>query len=335
MGGGDGFFTVMHPTNTEIMFAESQGGNVARVNLAARERASIRPFARPTEDDADRRLRWNWNTPILLSSHDDQVVYAGSNILFRSPDLGQSWEEISPDLTWAIDRDTLELMDVKGSEPQMSRNDGQSTYGNLTALAESPLDPAVLYTGSDDGRVHATRDGGASWTDVTASARKLPPYTYVTRIVASRGKPGGVYAVFDGHKNGLPTAPVDDIVVHPRENDLVIGTHGLGIWIMDDIAPLQELSDEVMASAAHLYPVRRATSYNPYFPQGWTPGIYAAPNPPAGARIRYHLGSEADSVKIRITDNPADERPAPSVRADCERPSSVIGRPKERGASAR
>ena len=235
---------------------------------------------------------------------------------------------------------------------------------------------------------------------MTASARKLPPYTYVTRIVASRGKPGGVYAVFDGHrnddfnpyifasddfgehwklitnglpgtslnalaqhptahnllfagsevgvhvsidgganwrplKNGLPTVPVDDIVVHPRENDLVIGTHGLGIWIMDDIAPLQELSDEVMASAAHLYPVRRATSYNPYFPQGWTPGIYAAPNPPAGARIRYHLGSEADSVKIRITDNPADERPAPSVRADCERPSSVIGRPKERGASAR
>ena len=367
VGGGDGFFTVMHPANPDIMFAESQGGFLARVNRATRERASIRPLARPAEDDDERRPRWNWNTPILLSSHDDQVVYAGSNILFRSPDLGQSWAEISPDLTWAIDRDTLELMRVKGSEPQMSRNDGQASYGNLTALAESPLDPGVLYAGSDDGRVHVTRDGGGGWTDVTRNLKGLPSYTYVTRIVASRGEAGGVYAVFDGHRNddfspyifhsddfggswepivnglprtslnafaehptthnllfagsevgvhvsidgganwrrlgnGLPTVPVDDIVVHPRENDLVIGTHGLGIWIMDDIAPLEDLSGEVPASAAHLYPPRRATSYNPYRPQGWTPGIFAAPNPPAGARIRYHLGSVGGSVTIRVTD---------------------------------
>ena len=367
VGGGDGFFTVMHPTDTDLMFAESQGGNIARVNRAANERASIRPLARPGEDGEERQLRWNWDTPILLSSHDDRVVYAGSNILFRSPDLGQSWEEISGDLTWNVDRDTLELMGVAGSEAQMSRNDGQSNYGNLTAVAESPLDPAVLYTGSDDGRVHVTRDGGASWTDVTGNVRGLPPFTYVTRIVASRGAAGSVYAVFDGHrnddfdpyifasddfgegwekiteglpntslnalaqhpsahnllfagsevgvhfsfdgganwhdlKNGLPTVPVDDIVVHPRDNDLVVGTHGLGIWIMDDIGPLQGLSAEVMASSAHLYPVRRATSYNIHFPQGWSPGIYAAPNPIAGARIRYHLGSTADSVTLTITD---------------------------------
>ena len=366
VGGGDGFFTVMHPTNTDIMFAESQGGNIARVNLAANERKSIRPIARPTEDDDDRSLRWNWDTPILLSSHDDQVVYAGANILFRSPDLGLSWEEISGDLTHVIDRDTLELMGVAGGEAQMSRNDGQSNYGNLTTLAESPHDPAVLYTGSDDGRLHVTRDGGATWTDVTGNVRGLPAFTYVTRIVASRAAPGDVYAVFDGHRNddfnpyvfassdfgeswrqitsglpmtsmnalaqhptahnllfagsevgvhvsidgganwntltnGLPTVPVDDITVHPRDNDLVIGTHGLGIWIMDDIAPLQELSSEVMA-AAHLYPVRRATSYNMYTPQGWTPGIYAAPNPPGGAWIRYHLGAEVDSVGLEIRD---------------------------------
>ena len=367
VGGGDGFFTVMHPTNTDIMFAESQGGNIARVNLAANERKSIRPIARPTEEDDDRSLRWNWDTPILLSSHDDQVVYAGANILFRSPDLGLSWEEISGDLTHAIDRDTLELMGVAGSEAQMSRNDGQSNYGNLTALAESPHDPAVLYTGSDDGRLHATRDGGATWTDVTGNVRGLPAFTYVTRIVASRAAAGDVYAVFDGHRNddfnpyvfassdfgeswrqitsglpmtsmnalaqhptahnllfagsefgvhvsidgganwntlanGLPTVPVDDITVHPRDNDLVIGTHGLGIWIMDDIAPLQELSSEVMAAAGHLYPVRRATSYNMYTPQGWTPGIYVAPNPPGGAWIRYHLGAEVDSVTLEVRD---------------------------------
>ena len=368
VGGGDGFFTVMHPTDPDIMIAESQGGFIARFDRGTRERVTIRPLVRPTDDDEEERtLRWNWDTPILLSSHDDQVLYAGSNILFRSPDLGQSWEEISPDLTWNIDRDTLTLMGVAGDQPQMSRNDGQSNYGNLTALAESPLDARVLYTGSDDGRVHVTRDGGATWTDVTANVDGVPPFTYVTRIVASNGAAGGVYAVFDGHRsdnfnpyifasddfgesweriteglphtslnalaqhpsaphllftgsevgvhftidggaqwhtlaNGLPTVPVDDLVVHPRENDLVVGTHGLGIWIMDDIAPLAELSSDVMGAAAHLFSVRPALSYNAHFPQGWTPGIYAAPNPPSGARIRYHLGADADSVKLIIRD---------------------------------
>ncbi len=365
VGSGDGFFTVMHPTNPDLMFAESQGGNLMRVDLGTGERARIRPLPRPTDEEEERSLRWNWDTPMLLSAHDDQVVYAGANVLFRSTDLGQSWEEISGDLTHAIDRDTLTLMGVAGAEPQMSRNDGQSNYGNLTAIAESPLDFAVLYTGSDDGRLHVTRDGGATWTDITGNVPGLPPYTYVTRIVASRRAQGEVFAAFDGHRsddfepyvyassdfgesweritdglpatslnalaqhprahnllfagsevgvhfsidrgaswhdlrNGLPTVPVDDIVVHPRENDLVIGTHGLGIWIMDDIAPLEHLSSEVMASGAHLYPARRATSYNLYTPQGWTPGIYAAPNPPAGARIRYHLGADGDSVTIVI-----------------------------------
>ena len=367
MGSGDGFFTVMHPTSPDLMLAESQGGNLMRVDLGTGERARIRPLPRPTAEEDERSLRWNWDTPMLLSAHDDQVVYAGSNILFRSTDLGQSWEEISGDLTYAIDRDTLTLMGVAGSEPQMSRNDGQSSYGNLTAIAESPLDFAVLYTGSDDGRLHVTRDAGASWTDVTGNVPGLPPFTYVTRLVASRGAQGEVFAAFDGHRsddfapyiyassdfgetweritdglpatsmnalaqhprahnllfagsevgvhfsidrgatwhdlmNGLPTVPVDDIVVHPRDNDLVVGTHGLGIWIMDDIAPLEHLTSEVMASAAHLYPVRRATSYNLFTPQGWTPGIYAAPNPAAGARIRYHLGADGDSVTVTIRD---------------------------------
>ena len=367
VGSGDGFFTVMHPTNPDLMLAESQGGNLMRVDLGTGERARIRPLPRPTAEEDERSLRWNWDTPMLLSAHDDQVVYAGSNILFRSTDLGQSWEEISGDLTHAIDRDTLMLMGVAGGEPQMSRNDGQSSYGNLTAIAESPLDFAVLYTGSDDGRLHVTRDAGASWTDITGNVPGLPAYTYVTRLVASRGAQGEVFAAFDGHRsddfapyvyassdfgetwtritdglpatsmnalaqhprahnllfagsevgvhfsidrgatwhdlmNGLPTVPVDDIVVHPRDNDLVVGTHGLGIWIMDDIAPLEHLTSEVMASAAHLYPVRRATSYNLYTPQGWTPGIYAAPNPPAGARIRYHLGADGDSVNVTIRD---------------------------------
>ncbi|MGD2067678.1 MAG: hypothetical protein PVI57_03260, partial [Gemmatimonadota bacterium] len=369
VGSGDGFFTVLRPDDPDLMFAESQGGFLTRVDRSTMERAFVRPEPMPREDPdgEERELRWNWNTPVLMSAHDPSTVYLGSNVLFRTRDMGQSWEEISPDLTYAADRDTLVLMGVAGSEPQMSLNDGQSSYGNLTALAESPLDADVLWTGSDDGRVHVTRDGGATWTDVTDAVDGLPPRTYVTRIVASNGASGTAFVAFDGHRsddfgpylyrtddygqswrprvnglpesslnalaqhprradllftgnelgvyvsldgggewvrleNGLPTVPVDDIVIHRRDNDLVLGTHGRGIWIMDDIGPLEELDADVLASDVQLFDVRRATSYNAHRPQGWTPGIWEAETPPMGSRIRYWLGDSTDSVRIEISD---------------------------------
>lgn len=365
VGGGDGFFTVMHPTNTALMFGESQGGNIYRVNLETMESTRMRPIGRPGGDGEMPDLRWNWDTPIVLSTHDENTVYVGSNVLFRSTDLGQSFDAISGDLTWAIDRDTLRIMDVPGAEPQMSRNDGQSSYGNLTAVAESPRDANVIYTGADDGRLHVTQDGGGTWTDITDRVPDLPAYTYVTRIVASHGAPGTVFAAFDNHRNddfnayvyrsdnfgrdwdlitdglpvssmnalaqhpdnaqllfsgnevgvyvsadggenwvrmtnGLPTVPVDDIKIHPRDNDLVIGTHGRGIWILDDIGPLEHLDGSAVASTAHIFPMRRATSYNLYTPQGWTPGIYTASNPLPGARIRYHLSADVDDLSLKI-----------------------------------
>lgn len=368
VGSGDGFFTVMHPTDTTLMFGESQGGNLYRVDLATMETARLRPIGRPeTEGGELPDLRWNWNTPMALSAHDDNTLYAGSNVLFRSTDLGQTFEAISPDLTWAVDRDTLDIMGVPGGDPQLSRNDGQSTYGNLTAIAESPRDANTIYTGSDDGRVQRTRDGGESWVDITDRFPGLPPYTYVTRIVASAGPAERVVVAFDGHRNddfaaylyvsddfgesfelrttglpesslsalaahpdnhrllfvgnemglwvsidvgrqwvrmrsNLPTVPVDDIEIHPRDNDLVLGTHGRGIWILDDVTPLERLTEQAVTAPAFLFPVRRATSYNEYRPQGWTPGIYAAANPEAGARIRYRLSEAVDDLVLRVTD---------------------------------
>lgn len=367
IGSGDGFFTVMHPTDTTLMFGESQGGNVYRVDLSTMETARLRPIGRPAEEGGDLPdLRWNWNTPIVLSAHDENTVYAGSNVLFRSTDLGQTFEAISPDLTWAVERDTLTIMGVPGSDAQLSRNDGQSTYGNLTAVAESPREAATIYTGSDDGRVQMTRDGGETWVDITDRFPGLPPYTYVTRIVASAGPAQRVIVAFDGHRNddfapylyvsddfgesferrttglpasslsalaehpdnprllfagnemglwmsidvgrqwvrvrsNLPTVPVDDIEIHPRDNDLVLGTHGRGVWILDDVTPLERLTEQTVTAPAFLFPVRRATSYNTYRPQGWTPGIYAADNPESGARIRYHLADAVDDLSLRVT----------------------------------
>jgi len=380
VGSGDGFFTVMHPTDPTIMFAESQGGNLTRVDLTTGERARLRPIGRPDDDGDLPDLRWNWDSPVMISSHDDNTVFIGANVLFKSTDLGQTFEAVSGDLTYAVDRDTLTIMGVAGGTPQLSRNDGQSSYGNLTAIAESPRDADVLYTGSDDGRLHVTQDGGATWSDITANVDDLPAFTYVTRIVASVAAPGRVYAAFDGHRaddfstyvyrsdnfgqdwdriieglpespvnalaehmdnpnllfvgnelgvwvsadagsnwvrmeSNLPTVPVDDIKIHPRENDLVIGTHGRGIWILDDITPLERLTENALEANAFVFPVRRATSYNSYNPQGWTPGIYAADNPPAGARIRYHLTVEPAEMTLQVTDatgNPVRTLDAPT-----------------------
>ncbi|MDA0310853.1 MAG: hypothetical protein O2992_01900 [Gemmatimonadetes bacterium] len=367
VGSGDGFFTVMHPTDPTVMFAESQGGNITRVDLTTNERARIRPEGRPDADGQEPDLRWNWDSPVQFSSHDASTLFVGSNMLFKSTDMGQSWEAISPDLTYAVDRETLEIMGVLGSEAQISINDGQSSYGNLTAIGESPVDAGLIYTGSDDGRLQVTQDGGATWTDLTAHVRGLPANTYVTRIVVSHADAATVYAAFDGHRSDdyatyvykstnfgadwslitkglpmssvnalaqhpsnpdvlfvgnevgiyastdagaswmslqrdLPTVPVDDIKIHPRDNDLVIGTHGRGIWIMDDIGVLEELTAAAVVAPAHLFNVRRATSYNSYNPQGWTPGIFVADNPEMGARIRYHLAAESDDVALTIMD---------------------------------
>ena len=363
VGSGDGFYTVMHPTDPNIMLAESQGGNLTRVDLVTGERARIRPVARPQDGETERTLRWNWDAPVLISKHDPNTIYFGSNILFKSTDLGQSWREISGDLTHAIDRGTLEIMGVMGDKPMMSPHDGTSSYGNLKTLAESPINPEVLYTGSDDGKVHVTRDGGITWTDLTDNFPGLPERTYVSRLVASHADESTVYATFDGHRNddfaphvyvsndfgqswraivdglpqtsvnviaqhprnpdllfvgnevgvyfsieggdvwtrlksNLPTVPVDDIAIQPRENDLVLGTHGRGIYIMSDITPLERLTADVLASESHLFPVRRATSYNEYRPQGWTPGIYVSPNPPQGALIRYYLRDALTEAEV-------------------------------------
>jgi photosystem II stability/assembly factor-like uncharacterized protein len=354
--GGDGFYVRIDPNDPTVVFAESQNGNVGRVDLRTMERLFIRPDPPESEDDEGNGYRWNWNTPIVMSAHDPATVYVGANKLIKTTDRGLTWREISPDLSKATDRSTLEIMGRKLSDEILSRNDGIGSFGNVTTISESPIDPNVLYVGTDDGNVRMTRDGGARWTDLTPRFPDVPSGTYVSRVLASAHDAGTVYVTFDGHTNddyrayvfvstnaggrfrriteglpewsvnvvaehprsrnllfvgnevgvylsidagqrwtrldnNLPTVPVDDIKVHPRENDLVLGTHGRSIWILDDITPLEQLSRDVLAKAAHLFPTRAAMLYNEYSPQGWNPGAYAAPNPPYGARIRYYVGT--------------------------------------------
>ncbi|MDA0313655.1 MAG: hypothetical protein O2992_16315, partial [Gemmatimonadetes bacterium] len=362
--GGDGFYNKIDPNNPDIVYTESQGGNSGRVNLATGEALNMRPSPRP-EGDEDISYRYNWNAPIAVSEHNSNTVYVANNHVMRSRDQGLTWEEASPDLTRQIDRDSLTIMGALVTATTLSRHDGQSEFGTISVVEESPMSADVLYAGTDDGNLQVTRDGGTTWTNVAGNIRDLPAMSYVSRIDASHHVAGRVYASFDRHwqddyrpyvyvsedfgaswqkitnglpdwsvnavrehprspgllfvgneigvfasidrgqswsrMTGMPTVPVDDIVVHPRDNDLVLGTHGRSIWILDDLSPLEHMSQGLVADKpAYVFPVETATQV---FRLGGWPfwgDIYSAANPPDGAIVRYWLAAEAEDVTVKI-----------------------------------
>ncbi|MBZ5497000.1 MAG: hypothetical protein LAP85_11410 [Acidobacteriia bacterium] len=259
IGGGDGFHAHFDPKDSNTVYEESQNGALARVNLATLERVNVRPgpAERPQPGaPRDAGYRWNWDTPVLISSIDPKVLYMGANVLFRSPDRGGSWKAISPDLTLHIDRDTLEMMGSRITAQTLSRNDGQSNYGSLTTIGESPFDARVLYTGSDDGQVQMTRDGGATWTNITSRFPALPPRTYASTVLPSRHAAGRVYATFDGHYDddyrayvyvsedygqtwkslsaGLPETSINRIREHPKNPRFLVLAHERGVHFSND-----------------------------------------------------------------------------------------------------
>jgi photosystem II stability/assembly factor-like uncharacterized protein len=260
--GGDGFYTRVVPDDPTVMFAESQSGNLSRVNLTTMERQGIRPVSRPTppaegeEEEDPEPYRFNWNSPVIISGHDSQTIYYGGNVLTRSNDRGLTWEEISPDLTRAIDREEEVIMGVNPTRGVLSLNDGVSNHSNITTIVESPLDAGELYVGTDDGYVQRTRDGGGTWTNLTETFPGLPERAYVSRLAASATLPGRVYATFDHHQagdfrpyvyasndygdswqpitNGLPDWSINVIAEHPSNPDLLFLGNELGVYVSFD-----------------------------------------------------------------------------------------------------
>lgn len=364
VGGGDGFFVVVDPTDPDILYSESQNGTLFRMHLKTFETRPITPEAPPGE-----RYRFNWNSPILISPHDPETVYFGGNRLFGSKDRGETWSLVTPDLTTNVARDPMPIFG-KVAKDLLSRHDGVVHYATITTVAESPLRAGVLWVGTDDGLVQVSRDGGATWTNVTAKIPGVPKGTYVSRVEASRAGEGTAYVAFDGHRaddyapyllrtedfgqtwtrltadlpphagtvnvvreyprdasvlflgtehglfvswdrggrwrrvsGKLPTVPVDDLLVHPRENDLVIGTHGRGVYILDDVAPLASLAG-ALPSDLRVFPVRPATQWRIYGHKGNTGHkTFLAPNPPEGALVSYSLKEklpEKEGVKAEV-----------------------------------
>ncbi len=339
VGGGDGFYCQPDPTDPMTLFVEMQYGRLQRVNLATGAVVNISPIAPKGQPP----YRFNWNTPLLLSPHNPRIVYYGGNYLFRSLNRGENWETISPELT-------------------------ATSRGSLTTIAESPRRAGILWTGSDDGRICLSRDGGRTWTDVTARVPGLPPAGHVTRIEASPFDAATAFLSVDRHRQEdyrpylyvtsdfgetwkalhetlpqegpvhvvrqdprhpqllyvgtefglflsldagrswhpvrhLPPVAVHDLVVHPRDPELVIATHGRGIYILD-VHALQQCTPDVLAKPVWLFRPAVATAYTPRLLQGLNGSKhFVGNNPPYGATLAvYFRQGVSGEALLQITD---------------------------------
>ena len=365
VGGGDGFYAQPDPNDPDIVYGESQDGNLFRRNVRTGENKSIRP----READGEKPYRFQWNSPIMPSSHEKNLIYYAANFVFRSPDRGDNWTKISPDLTTNVDRNTLAIMGKVPDKNTRSRHDGVQQFPTITTISESPLNKNVLWAGTDDGNLQVTRDG-QSWKNVVDKVPGVPKGTYVSRVVASRAGEGAAFVTFDGHRNGdfkvyvyatsdfgetwksiasnlpqnngivsvirehprntnllfvgtefglfastdrggnwmqmklnLPTVPVDDILIHPRENDLILATHGRSFWILDDITTLEQLTDATLNSDVHLFDPRRAVMWRTWSNKPITSDkVFNGQNPPNGAPIQFYVKDGlADRQVMTIT----------------------------------
>lgn len=232
ISGGDGFVSAQDLVDPDIVWSESQGGNMGRINTATGERTSLqkpdwmtvwRPYQdtivtlldegveesdariqdlrrRASADSAAFDMRWNWNTPFFQSAHDRTWFYAGGNMVTKSTNWGEWLKPISPDLSYAdAEKIRISTQTTGGITPDVT---GAETFGTVVSLEESSLHAGWLWAGTDDGRVWRTKDDGGRWEELTDRFRGVPEGTYVSRIEASSHREGRFYVTFDNHRRG-------------------------------------------------------------------------------------------------------------------------------------
>jgi len=194
--GGDGFEPQVEPGNPDIVYSQWQNGGLSRWDRRSGEAQDIAP--QPAKGQV---LKWNWSSALLISPHSPTRLYYGSNVLFQSDDRGDNWRQISPDLTRQLDRNQLKVMDRVWSVDAVAKNRSTSYYGNIVALAESPLVEGLIYAGTDDGLLHISANGGGEWHRV-GKFGKTPEMGYVASLAASQHEADVVYISIDNHKQG-------------------------------------------------------------------------------------------------------------------------------------
>ncbi len=195
--GADGYEVAFDPTDPNTVYMEIQEGRLNRLNRQTEEVIDIQPQPAPNDPPE----RWNWDSPILISPHDHKTIYFGSQRVWKSTDQGNSWTPISNDLTTNRNRYELEMMGRVWSVDALYDNGAMSKYATLTSIAESPLAKGLLYTGSDDGLIQVSEDGGQNWRKSQALP-KVPALSFINDIEASKHDANTVFATADAHKLG-------------------------------------------------------------------------------------------------------------------------------------
>jgi photosystem II stability/assembly factor-like uncharacterized protein len=339
VSGGDGFVARVDPQDADLVYFETQDGNMARRNLRTGERAQLRP----REQKELSRFRFNWNTPFILSSHNPHIYYSAGNYVFRSLKQGSEGRVISPEIA-------------------------RTKRGTATALAESPRNPDVLWAGTDDGYLWVTRDGGAKWVNVLDKVG-LPGPRWVATIETSRYVEGRAYVCFDAHRSdddepyiyvtedfgqswkslrgnlpvgsshvlredmanqdvlylgtefavwvsidrgkvwtklnsNLPTVAVHEFAQHPG-GEMVAATHGRSLWILD-VTPVRQLKAASLKAPVTLYQPATATRWRrePERITLYSDGSrrFVGENPPTGAQIYYSLTKKAEKASLKVLD---------------------------------
>jgi len=195
--GADGYGVAFDPFEPNILYLETQQGNLYRYDRRSEEALDIQPQPAP----GDPPERWNWDAPVLVSPHAPNRLYFGSQRLWRSEDRGDSWISVSGDLTTNRNRYELKLMDRVWSVNALYHNGAMSKYATLTSITESPVTEGVLYVGSDDGLIQATDDGGQTWR-LSGSLPGVPEFSFINDVEASQHDANTVFAIADAHKTG-------------------------------------------------------------------------------------------------------------------------------------
>ncbi|WP_108866919.1 VPS10 domain-containing protein [Aquimarina aquimarini] len=359
--GADGAQTATEPGNPDITYGEFQQGVLWRIDSKTKESVFIQPQAR----EGDPYERFNWDAPIVVSSHNPKRLYFASQRVWKSENRGDSWQPISSDLTLNQERMTFPYYDQPQSWDNAWDVFAMSNYNTITSLAESPKKEGLIYAGTDDGLIQVTEDGGANWRKFSLNTIKgvpttpfvndvradlfdanivyaaldnhkygdykpyiikssdkgktwslingdLPNKLLIWRLVQDHIKKDllfaatefGVYVTMNGGKNwiklegGMPTIPIRDITIQRRENDLVAGSFGRGIFILDNIAPLREYNTSLSATEAKLFPVKPVQWYQQSSRVGSQGDAeWIAKNPPFGANFTYFMADKIKSKK--------------------------------------
>ena len=384
LGGGDGFLNLVDRNDPNVVYTESQYLGLSRYNMETGQRQSIRPGdpkgrigARrnwdawgpgvPEPELGNAMAPGNWDGPFFLSHHDPNTIYAGTNVLWKSADNGETWESLG-DLTTKVNRRELMIMGQRADTSTASLDDGIPYYPTLTAVAEDLFTQGMLYAGTDDGLLQVSWDDGQTWNDVTDQLAGLPKETWINTFEPSTHVAGTAYVAINNYRNNdfnnyiykttdygkswtsvegdlpanrvartlredprnpnvlylgteiglfysnnggnnwvelksnMPTLPFNDLVIQARDNDLVLGTHGRGVWILDNINALQEMTPDVLSKQAALFSIGDAEMIN-YNREGAHTGdmYYRGENPEFGAAIDYYLKDTVAMDDISIT----------------------------------